>query len=43
MNMTDVQNYLFSFFGGVYLPSTDDLDELKEEIGKDLESGIKDN
>ena len=29
MNITDIQNYMFSFFGGVYFPPTD-LDELKE-------------
>ena len=43
MKMTDVQNYLFSFFAGVYFPPTDDLDALKEEIRKDLDNGIKDN
>lgn len=31
MNITDIQNYMFSFFGGVYFPSAD-LDELKELI-----------
>ena len=31
MNITDIQNYMFSFFGGVYFPLTD-LDELKELI-----------
>lgn len=31
MNITDIQNYMFSFFGGVYFPSVD-LDELKELI-----------
>lgn len=31
MNITDIQNYMFSFFGDVYFPPTD-LDELKELI-----------
>ena len=31
MNITDIQNYMFSFFGSVYFPPTD-LDELKELI-----------
>lgn len=31
MNITDIQNYMFSFFGGVYFPPAD-LDELKELI-----------
>ena len=31
MNITDIQNYMFSFFGGVYFPAAD-LDELKEFI-----------
>ena len=33
MNITDIQNYMFSFFGGVYFPSAD-LDELKERAIK---------
>ena len=31
MNITDIQNYMFSFFGGLYFPAAD-LDELKELI-----------
>lgn len=31
MNITDIQNYMFSFFGGVYFPPAD-LDALKELI-----------
>ena len=31
MNIIDIQNYMFSFFGGVYFPPAD-LDELKELI-----------
>ena len=43
VSISDIQNYMFSFFGGVYFPSTDDLSVLKEEIRKDLGNGTEDN
>ena len=36
VSISNVQNYMFSFFGGVYFPPTD-IDKLKEIIEKEKE------